>query len=468
MPIKQTIDFKSENSYFAGFLQELIILSGIKGSVSQNGNQITLMVDSGDTKALNSFSELSQKYLPHSLFLGDIATETIEGSIEESKFASGAYDIGLCPRCLEMLLDPGSDRYLDDSVVCNHYGNTSKTFSDTTIFTPNYSDGDTVLVTNSEKIDQLFLLTEDEKRALFSIEKPTLKVTVYDEELKSITGKNFLNIKMPYNTRSTLAALNAKESGFDYIFFRDMTDKKVVVVQKNILFVKDNNLTKPLEDLNSDTVINRFLNITEDAGFSNAIGANLSNSRNVSFLVKNDVGVKKVITFQDFNLEEILQGFAADDTKTRLFENLKVQHRDVAAELVNNPKFGLFETIAAILELNGRGFEAVSDKSTEFRGNGGLKIDTNFKDGGFDYGSFIGSIISFKLAGVDTHYLAYSIFEAIGDMAISTLNQLKNEFKIDKFVMMGDMFENTVLFSRILSKFQLSNPYFPKSIGLDG
>jgi metallophosphoesterase superfamily enzyme len=52
-------------------------------------------------------------------------------------------------------------------------------------------------------------------------------------------------------------------------------------------------------------------------------------------------------------------------------------------------------------------------------------------------------------------------------MTISTLNQIKKKFKIDNIIMMGDMFENSVLYSRILSKYQLANPYFSKAIALD-
>ncbi len=103
----------------------------------------------------------------------------------------------------------------------------------------------------------------------------------------------------------------------------------------------------------------------------------------------------------------------------------------------------------------------------EFRGNGGLKIDMHYIEGGFDYVSLVGSVMSFKLAETDEHYLAYSIFEAFGDLAISTLNQLKTKFKIHNFIMLGDMFDNSVLYSRILSKFGMQKPYFSKSYALD-
>jgi hydrogenase maturation factor HypF (carbamoyltransferase family) len=171
-----------------------------------------------------------------------------------------------------------------------------------------------------------------------------------------------------------------------------------------------------------------------------------------------------------------------DENKSRLLLNFEKKFPQIMQELRQNDEYGVFETIATILELKDKSFESVSDKSLEFHGNGGLKIDAAFNDegfrgnlstsskspkAGFDYVSFIGSIMSFKLAGTDEHYLAYSIFEALGDMTISTLNQLKTRFKIDKFVMMGDMFENSVLYSRILSKFQLNNPYFSKGFALD-
>jgi hydrogenase maturation factor HypF (carbamoyltransferase family) len=75
--------------------------------------------------------------------------------------------------------------------------------------------------------------------------------------------------------------------------------------------------------------------------------------------------------------------------------------------------------------------------------------------------------MSFILAGAEEHYIAYSIFEAYGDMTISILNQLKKTFRIDNIIMMGDMFENSVLYSRILSKYQLAKPFFSKQFALD-
>jgi hypothetical protein len=465
--IKQMITYNSPNQYFAGFIQQLINITRIDASVSISNGTITLWINNHD-RNLQVFDTNISKYLPYSIFLGEIETSEVDEAPTSSQFKSLQYNIAPCNKCLEMLNDPSSTHYLDESLKCDHYSNSiDKTYEDYTIFSPHYSKNSAVLITDATKINDLFIVTEDEIKALFSIEKPTLKVTINDEVLKELTGKNYIYIKAPYNNRSALAAINAKESGVDYLFFEDMNDLKIVIVQKNTTIIQASRVATPLEKLDIDTTISRFLNIKKEAGFEKgAIGANLS-TKGISFLASNELGSKKVITFQEFSLEKLLENFQNDTKRSKLYTNFQSKYPDVVKELESNLDLGLFETISVILELKEKGFEALSDKGYEFRGNGGLKIDTNYVSEGFDYDSFIGSIISFKLADVDTHYLAYSIFEALGDMAINTLNQLKEKFKITDIIMMGDMFSNSVLYSRILSKYQLSNPYFSKAIALD-
>ena len=471
MAIVQNIEFNSENRYFAGFLQSLIDEVDIKGSVSFENKKIKLILDDKDIKALEKFSELSTKYLPHSMFLGKIATTSEDIEVKKSNFKSPNYNIAPCPRCLEMISDPASSHYLDDNLTCKHYSNEGKIFEDSTTFSPHYMDGSTLLLTDPSRIDELFIMTTKEKELLFSIEKPTIKVTIKDENLKKETEKSYINIKAPYSIKSTLASINAKDSGISYLYFFGGDDLKAIRVQNNISIIKASRVASDLKELDSDRVINRFLNIAKEAGFSEALGVNLSLTNGINFLIKNDKICQKIIIFNEFVLSEVLKKMKEDEIRAKLLQNFQKAFPNVLNKLQNYPKASLFEAIAIILELelseNSNAFEVVSDKSLEFRGNGGLKIDTNFSQNEFDYASFIGSIMSFKLGGSDDFYIAYSIFEALADMSISVLNQLKTKFKISNFIMMGDMFSNAVLYSRILSKFQLSNPYFSKSIALD-
>lgn len=469
MAIKQTIKYNSNNKYFAGFLNYIINEVKLEGSVTQKDNVITLLIDDKDEKKLQSFSKITTKYLPHSIFLGDIETSNVQDIVYKKPFSSPTYDIALCPRCLEDLTRPSSDKYLDDTIKCDHYSNPKEEQKqDLTLYSPHYSNCCTLLLCDASMVDELFIMTNDEKKVLFSIEKPSIKVTIKDENLKQMTGRTYINVKSPFNVKSSLAALNAEDSKIDYLFFEDLNETKAVVVQKNISLIKDTKITNKLINFDPRRDINRFLNIANSIDVKqNAIGAYMSIKYVISFMVSNDVGSQKAVTIQEFSLEELLANMKLDPQKSKLLDNFVLKYPTIIEQLNENISYDLFETLSIILELDLKSFESVSDKALEFRGNGGLKIDMNYIDGGFDYVSFIGSIMSFKLANTDNNYLAYSIFEAYADMAISTMNQLKKKFDIDNFIMMGDMFDNTIMYSRILSKFSINKPHFSKFYALD-
>ncbi|MBD3841870.1 MAG: hydrogenase [Campylobacterales bacterium] len=468
MAIQQTIQFKSDHKYFAGFLQNLIDQSQINASVTMIGKTIELIIDENDTNKLEDFSNTTNKYLPNSIFLGDIKTSNTQTKIIKERFLSPNYPIAPCQQCLEAICNPASDDYLNDSYSCTHYSNEIMKNSDFCSYSVHYSDGMTLLLTNANKVNELFYLSELEIKALFSIEKPSIKVTIKDERLKEVVGgKNFIYIRTPYSIKSNIVALNAKESEIDYLFFDETDNKKCVIVKDNISFIRDNPLSKQLETLHKDNAINRVLNLEIEARFKGSIAANMSRKDGINFIVSNEIGIKRVLQFQEFDVEQLIANMQSDTLKSRMLENFKTKYPQAILNLVNNKKATLFEAIATILELDTTTFEGLSDKAYEFRGNGGVKIDMYFTDDGFDFVSLFGSIMSFKLANTDTHFLAYSIFEAFGDMIISTCNQLKTKFKIENFIMMGDMFENSVIYSRILSKFQLQKPYFSSFIALD-
>ncbi len=55
------------------------------------------------------------------------------------------------------------------------------------IYSPHYSPNCSLLLCDATKVDELFIMTDDEKKVLFSIEKPTIKATIKDKVLKEIT-----------------------------------------------------------------------------------------------------------------------------------------------------------------------------------------------------------------------------------------------------------------------------------------
>jgi len=463
--IEQKIKYISDNCYFRGFLQNIINKSGIIGSVEQKDKKIILKLDQSNEEALNKFSELSSKELPHSMFIEDITTEIVDGEITPSNIECEPCNIALCPKCLEDISNPASEHYLDDSLVCTHYSNKPYYDNDTTLFSPHYSANSSVLVCDASKIDEMFILTDEEKKLLFSIEKPTIKATIKSDEIKEFTKRNFIDIKAPYNTRSTLVAINAKDAEMPYLFFQGGDDLKVIKVQENFSIIKANRVARKLENIKENSTLNRFENIAKEANFSEAVGANLS-TNGISFIVKNAIDTLEVIKFKEFKLKDVIEVMEQDSIRAKLLNNLNSQFPEIYKKLKEN-NYDLFEALSIILDVKEIGFNGLSEKALEFRGNGGLKVDLNYNETSVDYSALLGSVISFKLAGADDYYIAYSIFEAFGDTAISTLNQLKNQFSIKEVIFMGDMFANSVLYSRILSKYQISKPYFSKTIAFD-
>ncbi len=473
MAIIQKIEYKSENRYFDGFLQNAIESCGIKGCIDRIDNHIWLIIEDDNTKeSLEKFAEFTSKYLPHSIFLGSIDTANGEADCNGiDKIKSKPYPISPCPICLEELTNPASNRYLDDTICCTHYSNDKCCeYIDNTTFSPHYNGYNTILLTDSSKIKELFLVTENEIEALFSIEKPILKVTIKDKELQQIVGKKYMNLQAPYSIKSALVALNAKESDIDTLFFdTDNNSPKLIVVQNHKVMIYDNPLSKQLEKLNDNRVLNRFANIMKEADYSVAIGAYMSHTHGISFPVATEHGIKEAIVIDKFDSNKVLNLMQNDEKRAKLLKNFEKNSNSAYSNFINKMQNGatLFEVISAITSLNETSYEAVSSASLDFHGNGGLKVDMFFSEDGFDYASLLGSLISFKIAGVENSYLLYSLFEAWGDMVVSVLGQLKSEFKVSNFIMMGDMFENSVLFSRILSKFTISKPYFSQQIALD-
>ena len=75
--------------------------------------------------------------------------------------------------------------------------------------------------------------------------------------------------------------------------------------------------------------------------------------------------------------------------------------------------------------------------------------------------------MSFRLAGVTTSLLAFSLFESLGDLVTDTLTQLKTRFKTSETLLFGGMLANAALFSRIKKNYGHQNPRISSRFALD-
>ena len=450
--IKQSIVYKTNLEYFAGYIQNIIDTTGVEASVSFEDKKIELLINPEDANA-QEFSNRLSLYLPNSIYIGHIQTESVElKKIKKTQFTSKSYPtLSLCRECLEGEVTPES--------VCTHYSNQATAYQDESKYCDSYNDGDAVLIIDGSKIDTLFNMTKKEQELLFSIEKPMLKVTIKDEELITKTGQSFIYVKAQSSATSYLLT---KKTDLPYLFFKPTEELKLIVVNDSISIVHDNQLSATLQNYNDDTVINRFINIQKEFGLNKGSIGLYANTQEISFVATSPSKTGRILEFNHFDANTELELLLSK--RAKLIDNFNEKFPNILNTDMTN--FTLFEVIATILDLEPT-FEALSDKSLEFRGNGGVKIDTKYKNDLFDYGAFIGSIISFRLAGTPTHYIAYSVFESLADFFIIIYQESKSKIKVDDFIIFGDMFSNNVLYSRILSKMSVKKPYFSQMFALD-
>ena len=118
----------------------------------------------------------------------------------------------------------------------------------------------------------------------------------------------------------------------------------------------------------------------------------------------------------------------------------------------------LFEATAMILGLEDKSYEGVMREALKFIGKGGLQIDTKVHDNRFNHVAFLSSIISYQIAGVDSVYLSYSIFESFGDYFSELLNEIKGKTKATDIVLCGSYFGGQSLFSRLQRNLKATPP----------
>jgi hypothetical protein len=135
----------------------------------------------------------------------------------------------------------------------------------------------------------------------------------------------------------------------------------------------------------------------------------------------------------------------------RLMENVQKKFPEIFGVIteLEESNATLFEATAMILGLEEKSFEGVMKEALKFIGKGGLQIDMKVDDNRFNHIAFLSSIISYKIAGVDSVYLSYSIFESFGDYFSELLNEIKSKTKASEIVLCGSYFAGQSLFSRL-------------------
>ncbi|WP_456451853.1 Kae1-like domain-containing protein [Hydrogenimonas sp.] len=151
----------------------------------------------------------------------------------------------------------------------------------------------------------------------------------------------------------------------------------------------------------------------------------------------------------------------------RLVANFAAKFPATAERLFGGGVGDIFDAAACIMALPESGLEAVGLEALKFHGKGGLQVDTKVRDNRFDPYAFVASLMSYRLAGVETPLLAFSIFESFGDYVSEIMTQLKTKAKADHLVLCGRAFGNPSLFSRVQQKLGAGTFLMNRAVPID-
>ncbi|WP_298693442.1 hypothetical protein [uncultured Sulfuricurvum sp.] len=176
-----------------------------------------------------------------------------------------------------------------------------------------------------------------------------------------------------------------------------------------------------------------------------------------SFLYYDGKKVIRVVPPHPFNPVGLIDKMAAlREGSDRLIDNIKTKFPEIYELLlkIECSDADLFTATAMILGLEEQSYEGVMKEALKFLGKGGLQIDTKVEDNRFNHVAFLSSIISYQMAGVDSVYLSYSIFESFGDYFSELITEIKGKTKATEVALCGSYFGGQSLFSRIQRNFK--------------
>ncbi len=357
-----------------------------------------------------------------------------------------------------------------------------------------------LLICNLQKAKQKLLLLQQELQTLFSIERPKIFATLADEELKEVLGavvevkafddgftfllahelgdqpflfyeehskadfvmEYFLEIQppreshlffnkhhrfiaegerfvVPLHTRSPRTAVYK-----EYLLHEGVLDRidKFEHVETGEVVVFEEGAVE-----HSNVVLKSFgvaavRSVCKEHGISgNVLGLYFGDEKRFYYL--NEKSEKEVFDFGSIpqNIKEAIATLreGSDRLVKKFFQTFEVEMEEG----------DFWERAAAIIGIDG-GFEALQKAAMSFGGKGGLSVDCRIKDKRFEYESFYASLMSYRLAGVDSVTLAYSLFESLGDFCSNALRDMAAEIGVQQFVLAGRYIAVTPFFSRFV------------------
>ena len=509
MQLIYKIEFNTTNQYFKHIIEDLIKEAKVNATCKQYKGFILLTLDEEPEVIESFFATLGNK-LPVSIFMGNsYVVDSIDDSLEELQEFDIKQNLSLLTNdAIKQIIDENQIDFLNDIVKISKGGvsrfETHNGLKD--FFLPNKEIREKfensgfevkLMITDVNKIEELFDISLKDFQLLCSIERPLvkLKFKILKNANKDFSSTNFIYVKLPDDKETVLFANALKNNGIDSILY---VNDEVYQDGLKVTYFKDDNIIvhgdKGLFP-KYDFIANKKYNSSKDyfdenGGVFKAIlgqtAKRLVSSIGVYFSLNSSKssisiniptkGIKEIITIPNIHnsikncFEEIAQ---IDEHCSRLIVNYSKKFPEVIEGDVPQNSNG-FESIinvcAKVLGINSA--KEFEDMALNTSLSSGIQIDMkliNFNGKNYlDYRRIVQSIMAYKMADVDNITLIYSFYESLSEFICNYVNEIATDTKAKDVVLCGNMFANSILLlktNKTLSK--TYNILLPKEYPLD-
>ena len=509
MQLIYKIEFNTTNLYFKYIIEDLIKQSKVNAVCKQYKGFILIILEE-ESQIIENFFSLLEKKLPLSIFIGkSYVIEDYDESLEELKDFEIKQNLSLLTNdSIKQIIQENNIDFLNDIVKITR-GEISRFETHNGLkdyFLPNKNIREDfekkgfevkLLITNTNKLEEIFDINVKDFQLLCSIERPLvkLKFKMLKNAEKEFSSTSFIYAKIPDDKEVVLFAQALKKNDINYVLYVNdevyQDGLKVTYIKEQNLIIHGDKGLFPKYDFTANRKYNSTKEYFDDNGgvykailaqtskrLNPSIGVYFSqNSSNSNISINIPAkGIKQIIAIPNIynSIENCFEEIAdIDEHCSRLITNYSKKFPDVLkgdVPLNTNGFESIINICAKVLGVNSS--KEFEDMALNTSMTSGIQIDMkliNINDINYlDSRKIVQSIMSYKMADVDNVTLIYSFYESLSEFICNYVNEIAKDTKAKDVILCGNMFANTILFTKTNKTLSKNyNIFLPKEYPLD-
>ena len=494
MIVEFKFNYLSDNGVLLYFLDFYAKNSGLKYSIHQNANEISLFIDEENEDKILKFGDESMNLIPNSIFLADSEVKVCSDFLQTNVQILNPNLPNLTPKMLKakeitrnefgilsgisvkkdgkfvQISDENWEEMSEFAFLQLLHNQTLEICDDIgEVKILPYIDfkSDFILPSNLLAISKMFAPDEKSLIALASFEKPILNL-----KLNAIFRKNHVEAPAFFDVKITKDLFLFKVFERLYLngvfFLSAKTSQKrfkIAILENKFLVVSPSNLaSKKKQNLEKTNV---FSEICTEFGVENNVNIHINldiNEPDFIMLHKDTKRFSLLKFIIPATFDEIYDEIKSDETGAKLLCNFeksfKFPNGKIPVQICEKPNFyGIFEIIARII-FNSSAQNLVENAKL-FLGKKGAKVDFCVKQGvDFNLIALIKSAMAYRLAGSDEKLLSYGIIESLAYFLSDHFDNIEQDLGYENIIATGSLFGESIFTNtcvKLISKIKFSD-----------